>query len=428
MSDPPDKRQRSKTYTVYEYNEHDVYPYRVIVQIKNDDNGQQRINKLSLGRLFFKQDEYKRSIENMRALGRNKILVFLKDYKTANKMQADSLLKECNYKVYIPRSFISVTGVVAGVPVDMELEEILENISSEYPILAINRLHRFEAGNKLPTHRISIVFRTSKLPFEVRLYCCINKVRPFINKPIICLNCLRYNHKTDNCRSKKRCGNCSLQHDETEYEHCQNKTKCLYCRDNDGHKTSDENCPERIRQKNIKSIMAKTTLTYVEVKEQNPILTQNRYDILDNTDEFPTIAESYAKMVNGSHKPINQKLYKAQNKRPINEASSKTQEKTNIDKKKKMEREEQQNGVALFNKFRVDDFEKWARTIEEQRKEKIEEQMDTRTVRTGNGSKTVASNNQQRTLNQMKDRSRSRDRPDTRPSRLDWSKGAINKQ
>lgn len=426
MTEPPDKsrnaEQQQKVYTIYEYHQQDVFPYRVIVQLADDNKGELRINKLTLGRLVSKQNDYKNSIYNMRALGRNKVLVFLKDYQTANKLQSDPMLKNNNYKAYIPRSFVSVSGVVAGVPTDMDLEEIKENISSNFPILAINRLHRYEAGNKIPTNRISIVFRASKLPTEVRLFCCINSVRPFINKPVLCLNCLRYNHKTESCRSKKRCENCSLQHEGLETGQCQNRSKCLYCRNNDEHRTTDQNCPERIRQKNIKSIMAKTTLTYMEAREQNPTFTQNRYEILENADEFPTIPESYAKMTSGVYKPVNAHQYKPQKaKRPIEQVNIAEQVTVFADKKKKKDDgEEQRNGVALFNKYRVDDFEKFVQKFELQQKHK-DQQQQIGNDGDGNTASTSGAVIASQQVPMVQRKNRSRDRSKQGSERYDWS-------
>lgn len=86
MTEPPDKsrnaEQQQKVYTIYEYHQQDVFPYRVIVQLADDNKGELRINKLTLGRLVSKQNDYKNSIYNMRALGRNKILVFLVRLRT----------------------------------------------------------------------------------------------------------------------------------------------------------------------------------------------------------------------------------------------------------------------------------------------------------------------------------------------------------
>lgn len=369
----------NKVYQTYEYNQNDASPFRVIVQLLDDDEGRLRINKLSLGKVLSKIDEYKQNITNMRALGRNKVLVFLRSCLTANKMQADKMLRNNNYKAYIPRSFVSVSGVVAGVPTDMTIEEIQENISSCYPILAINRLHRYESGKKIEAHRISVTFRASTLPPEVRLFCCINTVRPFITKPVLCLNCLRYNHATDNCRSRKRCPNCTQQHEGLEFGDCPNKAKCLYCKDNSNHRTSDEECAEKKRQRNIRTIMAKSTLTFMEAKEQFPILTENRYELLENAECFPPLPNTFAEMSAGQYKTKNVQQCRPQKpKRTNTEVNIADQVQVYAEKKKKKvdgDKEKEQNGVALFNTFKVTDFERWAQRMEEQRKVQLQQQL-----------------------------------------------------
>lgn len=372
----PKNTNTNKQYPIYEYNQSDASPFRVIVQLQDDDGGQLRINKLSLGKVLTKINEYKQNTTNMRALGRNKVLVFLKNYQTANRMQSDQLLRNNNYRAYIPRSFVSVTGVVAGVPTDMNIEEIQENISSLYPILAINRLHRYESGEKIPVHRISITFRASNLPAEVRLFCCINTVRPFISKPVLCLNCLRYNHTSENCRSKKRCPNCTQPHEDWE-NNCHNNVKCLYCKEDSNHRTSDEQCAERKRQRNIKTIMAKTTLTYMEAREQFPILTENRYELLTKTDDFPALPSTYAEMSAGQYKTKNVQQYRPQKpKRSNEEVNIADQIQVYAEKKKKLDcdKEGEKRGVALFNTFKVTDFERWAQRMEEQRRQQLQQE------------------------------------------------------
>lgn len=382
MADPPENmkppdggrlERAQRQYQVYEYNPNDTYPYRVIVQLDDPEN-KAPINKLSVGRMLSQNNDYKNNIINLRALGRNKVLVFMKCHQTANRLQADQQLKPKGYRAFIPRSFVAVSGVVSGVPVDMTIDEIKQNIRSDYPILGINRLHRYEGANKIETTRISIAFRASTLPREVRLFCCVNSVRPFINKPVLCLNCLRYNHKAENCRSKQRCGNCAQQHEDMEMGACPNQRKCLYCKTNADHRTSDEGCAERVRQRNIKVLMAKSTMTYMEAKEQYPILTQNRYDALENAAEFPDLPESFATMAAGQYRTRNERQYKPQKpKRPIQEVNIADQVQVMADKKKKTEKES--TGVALFNKFKVSDFERWAQRFQDQRTQSITEQL-----------------------------------------------------
>lgn len=370
MADPPDDRGRNiGMFKTYEYDQKDHGPFRVILQLLENPEGKLKINKL--GRLLSKVDEYKANIQNLRMLGANRELVFLSSYQSAKKLQKDTLLMKNNLKAYIPRNFVSVIGVVAGVPIDMSIDEIKENIKSDVPIMGIARLHRYEEGKKEEAQRICITFRTNKLPADVKMFCCINTVRPFISKPVLCYNCLRYNHKTKSCRSRKRCQNCALQHENMETEECPNKTRCLYCKSE--HRTTEQDCPERVRQKNIKVIMSKSTLTFMEAKEQNPILTQNRYEALENVDDFPMLPNSFSTITAGNFKPTQGYKPKPQpQKRSVHDVIIANEVEVFKDKKKKKDSEEQ-NGTALFNKFKVTESEKWTSHMDEQRKRTLEE-------------------------------------------------------
>ncbi|XP_065087632.1 uncharacterized protein LOC135709261 [Ochlerotatus camptorhynchus] len=258
----------------------------------------------------------------------------------------------------------------------MTVKEIKENMQCLVRILDVNRLHRFVDNVKTASNRISVTFRTSKLPEEVKLYCCLNKVMAFINKPVICHNCLRYGHKTDSCRSKKRCTVCALQHEGMDSGDCPNPKKCMYCKK--AHRTTDSECPEWSRQRNIKTIMSKTNLTYMEARELNPVLTQNRYEILENVEEFPTPADSFADMVAGNFKTKNPHQYrKERNKRTLQQEDVNIADKVQVfaDKKKKTDQEGEKNGVALFNKYRVTDFDRWAQKFEQLRQQNITQQL-----------------------------------------------------
>ncbi|KAL4104694.1 hypothetical protein QTP88_019976 [Uroleucon formosanum] len=81
-------------------------------------------------------------------------------------------------------------------------------------------------------------------------------VSPSIRSPVQCSNCLRFGHTGRFCRSKPRCSPCS----ETNHNllSCTTATitdpTCFYCKGS--HIASDRSCPEWIRQKKIKKIMA----------------------------------------------------------------------------------------------------------------------------------------------------------------------------
>lgn len=124
--------------------------------------------------------------------------------------------------------------------------------------------------------------------------------------------------------------------------------------------------------------MARTTLTYMEAKEQNPVLTQNRYDMLTDNEEFPALPNTYSDMAAGEYtvKPAF-KPKAPRTKRPIEDVVIADQVEVFVDKKKKASGEGERNGVALFNKFRVTDYERWAQRMAEQRSQEINQELAT---------------------------------------------------
>lgn len=341
----------------YTYDATDQSPYRVMVELLDNNNGELRINKLALAVTLHKMSAYKNSVLEVKQAGRNKMIVYLNNYAKANKLIDDEEFRRRNYRAYVPMHFISVSGVVAGVPLDVSIEELEETVQCEVPILGIRRLNSWIDGAPQPSQRISITFRANKLPRMVKMFSCTSRIRPFNKKSVLCMNCLRYSHRAENCRSKKRCVRCTLVHDEEEeFGRCLNPIKCLYCRKD--HATTDRECPERKRQDNIQAIMAKTNLTFVEAREQFPILTENYYEALLEMTDDPTPAESFAKMTANQYQftrkplPRPKKDTEKQSSRIISEQVTVFQE-----KKRKMETS--QDGIALFNKHKVSDAEKW---------------------------------------------------------------------
>ncbi|XP_055542931.1 uncharacterized protein LOC129728510 [Wyeomyia smithii] len=281
----------------------------------------------------------------------------MKTGQIANKIQADKSLNKLNYKAYIPKHFIAISGVVTGVPIDMTLDEIMENMTCVVPILGVNRLYRYVDGEKVPASRIGITFKSNRLPSEVRMFCCNNYVKPFANKAVFCNNCLRYNHKSINCRARQRCGQCGQLHENGNNKECKELIKCLHCRTEGQHQTGDFGCPERKRQNNLKTIMATTNLTVVEIREQYPIYTENQFSLLENIREHPTLVDSYADTVKNKVKPGPTRQRHQQAKRIPEEDPIESEAKAYNDKKRKTQ-DSGNNGVALFNRYKVDKKEK----------------------------------------------------------------------
>lgn len=371
------------------YNRTDVGPYRLYFELRDTQNGIKRINKFSLGSRIRKMETYRRHIEDMKQVGRNRIMVYVNSYNKANSLMEEiNQDKKGEYKAYVPTHLVCVTGIVAGVPSDIPIEEIEEDILCDAPIVSVRRMTRKEGLERVPINRISVMFRSRVLPERVRLFCCSSNVRPFIQKLVVCSNCLRFNHHADNCKSSKRCGQCLAPHEtEEEFNSCTKQMRCAHCKSTD-HKTQDDACKEKLRQLNIKKLMAKSAITYSEAKELYPIWTQNTYAVLENAEEFPALPNTYVEMSTGKYtNPLREqwqktneqrtkiqpavKVYKDKpkdsNKKPPQGGKRPRTEEANQDQPSTSRQGpgSQTNGVALNNPYKVAEKEKWERITQE---------------------------------------------------------------
>lgn len=392
------KHQQKRAPINVEYTTADSGPYRIYFEplIEGD-----RINKFSLGSALRKMDQYRKHIVDMKQVGRNKIMVYINSYVKANSLIQDveaGIIGD--YRAYVPLHLVCVTGVIAGVPADIPIEEIQEDIVCEVPIVSVRRLNRFVDGAPTPTNRISIRFRSNVLPERIRLFCCSSRVTPFVQKLVICENCLRFNHRAANCKGKKRCERCSVQHENAEqFRNCANEAKCAFCKSTT-HTSGSQDCPEKARQYNIKRLMAKQTLTYAEAREQFPV-TSNMYAPLENIDEYPALQNSFATMTEGTftntlreqwaqtNQPRNKitpavKIFQgkdnnkkpAGSKRPRTNSKSKDEKSNNNNKQSELNsgseaRIETVTGTALNNPFKVTEKERWEH-IQQQERRKAE--------------------------------------------------------
>lgn len=377
----------SRTIT---YNRMDQGPYRLYFELRDTFNGVKRINKYSLGSKLRKMQDYKKFIDDMKQVGRNRIMVYVSSYVKANQLMEEmNQDKNGEYKAYVPVHLVCVTGIVAGIPADIPIEEIQDDIQCDVPIVSVRRMTRKEGLERVPINRVSIMFRAKTLPECVRLFCCNSHVKPFIQKLVVCSKCLRFNHYADNCKSSRRCGQCLTPHEtEEEFNNCTKPVRCAHCKSTD-HKTADEACKEKQRQLNIKKLMAKSAITYSEAKELYPIWTQNSYSVLENADEFPTLPNTYVEVSGKISNPLREQWQKTNEQRvKIQPAVKLYKDKPKETGKKpstggKRSRTEDAkltdevpssiedgpgshtNGVALNNTYKVTEKERWDRLTQD---------------------------------------------------------------
>lgn len=194
-------------------------------------------------------------------------------YSAANKLITQKhFYGIADYKVYLPVNFVTTTGIIRHIPVYHTEKEIWENLTSNTPIIGIERLKIWDNTNKTtkPSQSIKIFFRSTTIPEKVYIAYNPIRVEHYIQLPLLCKTCLEYGHTPKYCKTKKppKCGNCAETiHDRNSI--CE--TKCAHCPNSNvttatKHRTSSKECPTYIYQLELKRIMTIKRLSLNEAK------------------------------------------------------------------------------------------------------------------------------------------------------------------
>ena len=279
------------------YDAKDEGPFKVHVEFEIEQENRE-ISSLFVSQLI--QSKLRiANVTDVKKFGRRTVTVYFNSHLAANNL-ANTItakeLKKHNLKAYIPESYLFVSGVLRGVDILVDLEDLELKLRILYNVHKLTRMTRMdsETDMRVDTNNVKITFRANKLPDYVTVYNTKLTVSPFLGRIKQCRKCLRYGHYQDQCKSKvSKCQDCGeASHDENE--EC--RLKCVFCKGQ--HSAFDPKCEERQRQRNVKFLMAKNNIGYFEALELHPTYTKNTYSILENLHEFPElppVRKTYAK-------------------------------------------------------------------------------------------------------------------------------------
>lgn len=225
--------------------------------------------------------------------GLNRISIEFISYISANNFVNNKTLINKGYKIFIPFNFVTSKGLARQVDTDISEQELLKccSVNGGIEILNVKRLNRKVLKDKEityePTGTVLFTFRGVNLPRAVHFYNLLYNISVYISPVTQCFKCLRYGHTRLNCKGKERCFNCGeFKHvDEGKETKC--ATICLFCKDS--HKSTSKICPEHIRQKNIKELMAYENLSFFEASEICKKTYISKDDFVINKDDFPEL-------------------------------------------------------------------------------------------------------------------------------------------
>lgn len=97
------------------------------------------IKKINIGFLI-KKAILNNGLMDIRKTGRKKVTVYFVKMTEANKLLSHV---ENDYDIYLPINFISLKGVISGVPQDITKEEIIKEIDTNLEIIEAYRMNIF---------------------------------------------------------------------------------------------------------------------------------------------------------------------------------------------------------------------------------------------------------------------------------------------
>lgn len=272
-------------------NEHILYkdgsgPFIVIVKKKGDPRTHIQIDHLKFGMLLHKNKIGGIVSGGILKKGPNKISVEFKSAMEANNFFESDLLKNNNFETLIPNFNISRMGVVRNVPKEWSLEDLVMGMEGGEVIQA-RRLSKKSIGPDgattwIPTTTVVLTFLGQHLPERVFCYHVSLPVFPYQLPIIQCRVCCRFGHTAKICRSKPRCSSCGGPHSGRECDN-QSSISCVSC-GSSRHPATSPDCPEFVRQRNIKVVMAEKNITFFEAEKFFPPIFKKSYvDISKNS-------------------------------------------------------------------------------------------------------------------------------------------------
>lgn len=253
--------------------------YKPLQMVEGDLPHNLNIFPLTVGKLI--ETNKVPGVLSIKKTGRNRIEVSLKSGSSANFLVNAEFLKAKSYFAFIP-SFATVRlGLVKGLDNDLTDEEILQAINASNACVAKNiRRLNFRSSNPdgtvvwKPSRTVVITFEGQKLPDRVLIFYNSLPVEVYSLPVMQCRTCCRFGHSSKTCRAKTpRCFRCGEDHTENSCK--SERTICMNCRGD--HKANDFSCPEFMRQKGIKQLMAKDGISFNDASTKFPKISRNSY-------------------------------------------------------------------------------------------------------------------------------------------------------
>lgn len=275
------------------YNNNSPGPFIVLIQPSAINSETLRLNATRIGRIILSRFT-KTQVNQIFSSGKHQCSIDLSNAQSANDLINDPAVKAANLVAFIPDSFLTCEGLIKGVPLDIDKEELISQIISPARVLDARRQNRkvtIDGETKLvPTQTFYLKFENRVRPDHVSLFQVRHPVDAWVSPVKIRFNCFRFNHVASQCKSRAKCMKCGDPKHTTGVD-CPNKDgppRCANCKE--AHLPIDRKCRLFLFEKSVRATAALENIPPAEARKMLENLVPYPNMIINrSTSQFPPL-------------------------------------------------------------------------------------------------------------------------------------------
>lgn len=198
-------------------------------------------------------------IKTARIMNNRKVIIQAISEAQQQKIIKMKTLMGERVKSHIPGFMARLRGVISGVPLEMTMEEVKNEIKGG-KITNATRIKSRREGELKDTMAVILQFENN-MPENIQLGFMNYKVREYIPKPLRCFTCQRMGHIAKDCKGKIRCARCGGPH---EFGKCDKDAKIKCCNCGGEHSAAYGGCIVQREAREAQKIKITERVSYAE--------------------------------------------------------------------------------------------------------------------------------------------------------------------
>ncbi|KAH6947565.1 hypothetical protein HPB50_020080 [Hyalomma asiaticum] len=184
----------------------------------------------------------------------NLLAVDTRSVEASERLLKVTNIGEIALHAYEPRPNNCGVGVIEGVPVNLDQQDIFSALLQRAPVKSVRRLGTSE--------NVRIVFATETAAEYIVLGCTRYRVFKYIECPRQCSKCQRFGHVADACPLPMRCPRCGGNHDRSSC--ATEQLQCPNCKKQ--HESTSSRCRVLRKEKEIHNYKMNHNVVYISAK------------------------------------------------------------------------------------------------------------------------------------------------------------------